>query len=733
MYRTKTNPDGTTQLWTDQSKTYPNGTSQLLLTDQLYSEIYNFRLTSDGVLLSDRGYEPFKIFTTGDDHFYVSDDVEPIRFLGIWSRHQGAEVYYFYEQNGYLQYCWGNGDSIAGVDRFVLDFNRQIPSPQQVGTQLIDCGRFCIFANGVDAPIKFWGNERFSSFGGSEPPHLILYDIDPSFVSSGKLSGGPSTALGFDNDGGAYGITPYQEGTYNFGYKYSAIYDSGSEGPLSSESVLDFNAEDADKRRYVAFGTLPERPNNVVAYNIYRTKQRQNGSADVGEYYYVKTIKDNRTNIWSDHFPDDMLTTFAPGFGGSENPIIATDYFHYGCVWDGRLWISGGSYQDQVLYSARQSFDPIQGFETFEANNNFSFGTGGKITAVKELGDQYLVIFQENAINLITRQVDGTYQTLKLSDLIGTTATNTIQKTVNQDLIFLTTDGFYQIQSGEQFPKLNKLSNNINKKMLELSTYALPRATACYNKTEQEYWCHFPIRGSDENGLGVVIHNTGLMTFRGPLEGAHSLNMAFTQLASDGRLTVIGTYPYDAEVDDGDDFHTFPNGSWKNVGLQVWTARKTWGELLTDAQNGGPAQDGDQFTHTDVSKGASRFLTNWLNCDTLDKKSIQAVELICLNTTIEPFELLYAINGNDDDYLSMDSKQLILSERSNLNVDPTYGTAEWGVDPASEYNQIKVRYNLNSREIFSIRLKGNTTNLLGLLGINLIFHPTPTKSLKGVS
>lgn len=717
----------------NQDKTYPNGTSQLLLTDQLYSEIYNFRLTSEGVLLNDRGYQPFKIFSTGEDHFYNADDVEPIRFLGIWSRHQGAEVYYFYEQNGYLQYCWGNGDSEAGIDRFVLDFNRHIPSPQQVGTQLIDCGRFCIFANGVDRPIKFWGNERFSDFGGQEPPHLFLYDIDPAFVSSGKLEGGPSTAMGFDNDGGAYGITPYQSGTYNFGYKYSSIYDSGSEGPLSAESVLDFNVEDADKRRYVSFGTLPERPNNVVAYNLYRTKQRQNGEADVGEYYYVKTIKDNRTNIWSDHFPDDMLTTFAPGFGASENPIIETSYFHYGCVWDGRLWIAGGAYSDLLLYSARQSSNPIQGFETFQSGSNFSFGTGGKITAVKELGDQYLVIFQENAINLITRQVDGTYQILKLSDLIGTTATNTIQKTVNQDLIFLTTDGFYQIQSNASFPTLTKLSNNINKKMNELSSYALPRATACYNKTEQEYWCHFPVRGSDENGVGVVIHNSGLMTFRGAVEGSHTFNMGFTQLASDGRLTVIGTYPFDYSVDDGEDFNLFPAGSWKNVGLQVWTAKKTWGVGLTDAQHGLPGQSGNTFTHTDFTKGVSRFTTNWLNCDTLEKKSIQSVELICLNTTLEPFELTYAINGNDDDYTSMEGKQLILSERSNLNVDPSYGTSEWRTNAVSEYNQIKVRYDLNSKEVFSIKIKGTTSHLLGIMGINLVFHPTPTRSLIGVS
>ncbi len=121
-----------------------------------------------GGWINDRGIEPLipldatVVFPTAE----ISKRLQPVRFLSVISRHQGAETYYLYEQAGELKYDMGNkGTSAATRQTSVISSGRKIPKPDDCGTQITTYGRFNLIINGFDKMIKWWGRESYSDFG----------------------------------------------------------------------------------------------------------------------------------------------------------------------------------------------------------------------------------------------------------------------------------------------------------------------------------------------------------------------------------------------------------------------------------------------------------------------------------------------------------------------------------------------------------------------------------------
>lgn len=700
-------------------------------------QIINFKYNPEQILWNPIGWEPLKLYIDPTTHIYTDVDFEPCRFLGIWSRHNGAEVYYLQERGGYLYYEWGNGNSTTSDRVFLYNQSttRSIPPPSEAGTQLTEVGNFALISNGNQRPFKFYGNEKIINFGFFEKPEAPYpFQNNASFRSTGIFTGAHETAYSLVSslDEEYYGITKEETGKFNYVYAISYVSETGSEGPLSDLASITFDVGTGDEGRFVNFISIPKGPDGTQSRRIYRSKRRYQGSILNGDLFFLKEINENVSEIISDHFPDDVLTDYAPGYGGRIGDLIVPiDNFTYSEIWDGRLWCGGGqAYERTVIYSERASSNiigPPRGPETFYLSSRLDLGNGGRITSLVGFGDN-LYIFRERSIDLVYKLNDGTYSFNQFSKNIGTMATNSIQVVPGVGLVFLSYDGFYAIQPGIG---LGKISKKITETCRRISQASLGRSTSVYNPIEQEYWCHFPIDGETENIIGAVLHSNGEWTLRTIVNPDNRRNMLFTQLGFDGYYTIIGTKPYDDELEDGET-QNIEDGSWRDIGLQVWTSFNGFGTKLTGgAAAGGAVPYGYTFATSETNSQQSSLIeSNWINFETRQKKKIKSIELIMLGTGSNSVELEFAINGRYV-WTSAGSKEPKYDEDKVDRLDKVYGTtgktvAEWDVDIYSGYRHCFVSWDIDTLEsgsgvIDSLRFKLTSNDLIGILGVNIIY------------
>jgi hypothetical protein len=706
------------------------------LTPNLVERAVNFRLTDDYVFANDIGFEPLKVYPVDDDHLYVDDDFNTCRFMKIWSRKNGCEVYYLQERNGKLYYELGNGDGENGVDRIILDTNRHQPGLSEVGTQLIPVGNYCILANGVNEPRAFYGKNIDRRFGPTRPSPPTVFAIDPAYVErtgTGLKFTTPAVAIRLteyidsDADGdrdtaqavnSGWGITLFDEedAAINYGYKVAFLYEDGSVGPLSSEATLDFYIDTDQSNCFVAQLQLPIGPSNVVGRVLYRTRQRglsagQRGSIEGGDYFEIKRVLDNTSEWATDHFPDTALNVYAPGYGNRPGELVVDlQNFNYGCIWDGRLWVSGGDYEDTVVWSSPGKI------RQFEAANRATFNVGGRITALVP-HDNSLYIFRENAIDIVSQRDDGKYNISSLTSSTGTIATNSIKAIPGIGLVFLSIDGFYVIAGG--LPQ--KISSQIDDELKRLNLSALPRATAVWNPREKEYWCHFAVDGRTNPTLGAVFHANGFWTFR---EHDTPEVMSFTQLDFDGRYTIIGTDPYHSTTG------STISGFWIGVGLQVWSANNGCGTRLTE---GTVETGGFNFTHVAGNRTTTTLETNWIFIEPTDKKGFHSVELMVKGIGNIDVPLSYAI---DQRPVFTDVTPKVAKQPDNIitKYDAVYATstgndqAIWDTSIFNKPRSIIIRYDLNTKICNCIKFKIETEDLIAIEGMTVYITQDPMRN-----
>lgn len=694
----------------------------------------NFKLTPDKYWSSEIGWEPLKRYPDENTHNYIDIDYEPVRFLGVFRRHEGAETYYLHEKDGYLLYEYGNGDGVVGADKTFLYFNRHVPNPTELGSQLISAGNVAVICNGVDAPLKFWGKERITEFGyRTRPPSLSAYAIQPSFITTGEFtSSEPATATSLD-DGSFFGLTTLDKGDWSYGYKVSFVSDTGSESPLSDEATLTITVEEnAERGRFIAFLRLPVGPPGTVARRIYRTHNRQFADAGTGDYYFIKQIDNNSAADTTDYYPDSMLVDFAPGYGDRINELITVvKNFGNGCMYDGRLWVSGGEYGSSLAYSDRSSASPPKNIETFSIFNTIELGDSGEVCHIQPLGRQ-LIVFRVNSIDVVTRQLDDTYAFSNLTTSTGTTAGNSVQIVPGLGMVFLTPDGFYLITLDTNGnPLINPISQPQERTLRRMNVTALPRATSCYNAIQREYWCHLPIDGDIENTLGVVLHTGSDLkwTYRRAPEGANTRTMAVSCLGYDDRNTIMGMVPWDSSVADGAAGNPL-TGTWHSLGLQVFSAAPAWGFSYSGGSGGQEAVNYETIT---VSTPLGWELeTNWLTFGT-KKSTVQYLDLYCLSTGYQQVTLQAQINERSG-FRPIGNSYLLNSEDTTNHSDDFYRPVSkhggtWGTTRVNPYRRIHLRWPINLGECDSIKFRLTGTSLVGLVSMSMELEATNTKGL----
>tara|TARA_R100001463_G_scaffold82651_3_gene137287 strand:- start:2286 stop:4562 length:2277 start_codon:yes stop_codon:yes gene_type:complete len=730
------------------------------VTPDKASDIRNLRVEDTGLgWCNDRGWEPLHMLPDNGAYTFtggVGDAKHPCRFLKVWSRHNGAEVYYLFERNGKLVYQFGNQGS-AATGEVVLGENRYLPSANEPGTQLTPFGRFSVIHNGNDVPIKFWGREKTSQFHFTQPPNApIAYKVDPRWIDSpndieGGATGLAIPAVGWQEGGTGtnhssntfdyttLGLGPTTgNGTAHYRYKVTYVTDSGSESPLSEEEAVTWKIDNGvalqkGKKFCVFLGEISTGGNNVVARRIYRTKNI-NLDANDESFYFLKQIDDNVTTSYWDMIPDATLLSAAPVANAS---VIIPSSFKLSASWNGCLWVAGWDGNNTELrYSDRYKPEQFSRFRFFDVGAR----DGGAITALVPYYNS-LIVFREKAIEVISAIADDEYTIGTISGQVGTTATNTIKEIPTVGLFFLTIDGVYALTGGQSGAGLvqsglQPIAGNLHKEWRRMTEGALPRATACYSSKEKEYWVHYPVDGQTENSRGAVFHSmTGAWSLRNlPPQtigstGGHS--MWFTQLDTNPEgWIVIGTYPnYPHPFPSDANFNAYPG-----FGLQVWSAYDAFGDDLTFT---GTSQGNVSYNWTPHAKNTfeTRYVSAWDDMgDDSVKKRIHSVEIDMVTFGYNDLTLNYESDYAFEETAGGTASPMLVEQYLTTGSEPAWydgssdvkKQAKWG-DKWSGPQICRLRFDVHTGNIGAFRFILKSANQFQVISYQIEYSTSGQK------
>jgi hypothetical protein len=501
------------------------------------SSIVNMRRDETGFgWINDRGWEPESVPNSNHNLANTGNlGIDKSR-LYVWTRHRESEIYKVYKtSDGFLKYEHANTFGMTTPTYpFVRSLNftaRTSPKSDDPDEQYTPFGRFLTIVNGKDLPLKWWGRERVFPFGFTSPtpPPQVIGPYPDYYAGSCDIGADPPTstypppkggtiAMAFSgaNEPGGLGLHTDDDKVNVYQYKVSFITDTGSESPLSTAAVVQWQ-NNGGLRTYATFiERLPVGPPGTVARRIYRTKSLgdlRNDARDQ-QFYLVTQINDNCTLNYTDVMPDDLLTIAAPTRFASS--VISTSY-RFSANWDNRMWLAGGQGNEtRIIYSDQGLPEQFPTFNYFDVGNR----SGGAITQIFPYYDN-LLVFRERAIDVVRPGGNGTLLCTRLSGDIGTTASNTVTNVEGLGVFFLAPDGVYVFSGGTiggSSVRLERVSDTIMKEMRRISKSSLAQATAAYSHKEKEWWCFYPVDGQTHNSRSVVFHTQGnVWSFRNDL------------------------------------------------------------------------------------------------------------------------------------------------------------------------------------------------------------------------
>ena len=239
------------------------------------------------------------------------------------------------------------------------------------------------------------------------------------------------------------------EGNHKAGeYRYTIVYkweDQQGQIHRSAPALSQMIETQIDDSVVIEIPTLRLTNLDTVMIEIYRTED--NGAI----FYLIDTIPNSRFEdylYYLDVIPDDdiidneiLYTTGGVLGNDAPNGSIICE------MWQNRL-ITAGSESKGIIYYSKEN---TTGIGT-EFSSLFAINTGvkgGKITALKTLGD-HLIVFKENTIGIVTGRgasatgVNSTYEYNLISADIGCRESNSVVQTSNF-LMFKSSKGFYRM------------------------------------------------------------------------------------------------------------------------------------------------------------------------------------------------------------------------------------------------------------------------------------------------
>ena len=508
--------------------------------------IVNMRVDDRGLgWIADRGLEPWwspdtSVSVLGNASTQVQALASKVDSCYVWTKKSTKQTYYIIEQAGKIFYFLGNKNGGGYLsDQYSIADNRSLPKNDDVGTQYIPWKDSLLIINGVDTPIWFDGKVAREFGFRINNSDVDPISIEPDYYRNTLLTGGTAGPRFEQTDHLGLGDP---EANNFYSYKISRIRDTGAESPLSPISSVSWVRTkihaDTDIKFGVVLTDIEQGAEGTVAWRLYRTKNQkttlQNGAPS--EFFFVKQIKDNSTDIIIDVTPDGDLVDTAPTAGDS---VLISGRQRVGAAWDNKLWLAE---DDRIIFSNNGIPEQFSSADYIDIGNT----EGGAITGLHSYYNN-LLVFQKNSISIIRRSSTG-YVFNTIYSGVGTVATNTIKTVPNVGVLFLAKDGVYRITGGVDGGSrvdVEKISYNIDRELYSLSHSSLERAIAGYSPKEKEYWVHYPSNGATSPNRGIVFHtNTNMWSFRKPDTKANEELFKFSSMAidKDGSF-LFGTSP----------------------------------------------------------------------------------------------------------------------------------------------------------------------------------------------
>jgi len=253
-------------------------------------------------------------------------------------------------------------------------------------------------------------------------------------------------------------------------------------------------------KKQIIWTNVPTGPENTIGRILYRTKDTYN-SGDLNIYELVgnaaggsdsfATMPDNASVMFPDNIPDAWLINPAMD-------IVPVPEFRFGVVAFGRFWI-GNTIENKGLI--RPSIEGLWG--TFRANEEIVPDPRGyEITGMKSISGQLLVFTAKSIFLLKFNEQGNDFITITLSNNIGCVAPDSLVILPDNQLIWLSDNGFYSWDSN----KITKISGDIDYFTRRINTGRIAKAVATFSNDYSAYVCYVPYEGSTHNNMAFVYN-----------------------------------------------------------------------------------------------------------------------------------------------------------------------------------------------------------------------------------
>ncbi|MFH1569065.1 MAG: hypothetical protein ABIL09_13800 [Gemmatimonadota bacterium] len=461
------------------------------------TELQNWRRERRGGWESIGGYAPAHEQETPGVPFYSASSV--IQSMHWFSRHQGAQQFLLYEDGSNMRVFVGSGTT--GWE--TIDTGRyQNDSPWQ-RTQYAVWGGWCYFINGVDEPKRYDGRRVIRPGFERPPPAPVAYGPDEGLSVSTTVN---DLGLGVAGDPLNDGSLDRDEANNSYVYAQTFVNELGVESPLSepsNEVSWISDSTDFPRSHLIPAVEISQGGNNVVAINLYRSKNYAGQSEGTGViFYFVKQFRANISDTVLDSLPDQKLgfqysaSDFGPWPRGAK----------YIAFFKGICFLAGmPEYPDRVVYS--RAGQP----ENIPAGNYLSVGDndGGEIRGLYASTNS-MVVFKQRAIYLVKGDPVNGFFTDTLTEDYGCSAPNSIKEVPGVGLVFASEEGVFALRGGLQEGAVDTglvdLSATIQDTWRDVNIHALMSAQGELYHHDREYWLQVPQMGETKPTLLLVYH-----------------------------------------------------------------------------------------------------------------------------------------------------------------------------------------------------------------------------------
>ena len=686
-------------------------------------------------------YFGWEIYFTGEPQHSAGGPYPkngPIWSLYSFSSKNGAKQHILFQQESDLYEVNGSTKKCVQVQP-----GRKPPAQSDYLTSYTPFGKYVVIADGNNSIVKYRGGNKLFPVGWPEAPGPISprspgsnpaslgggYFFDSSEDYIKRNASGLPVKIESENWPGLGTATKDEKNKYF--YKVSFINETGSESPISQQSdavkwtTTEFAVDGVNttSRTGVLLSGIPTGPEGVVARKVYRTKN------NATTFFYAFTIYDNITQEGVDYLEDDQLGDEAPN--PSDSIVMPSQMPRFAASFQNCLFIDGGKKNpSRIFYS-----NPLQ-MDSYSASSYFEIGNrqGGDITGLFPYYNN-LFVFRERAIDVISG-TPGNFQVSPFIQGVGCKSHATIDAVPGVGICFLAEDGIYAIQGNFTGFELNitKLSTPIDLLSETWSRSGMKRAVGQYWPQAKEYHCYIPDSGSDQVGLGIVLHeNFGWSVRDGWPVGCCTVDYD-------------GNFIFGHKLGNANQYNTLPSGTAVGNGLMVISGKRQAGYVVSD-----PSPEKEIIPAPALT---STFRSQWhdMGYDPA-KKQIKYLYIYAYTTGQQQVPIRWYRDGDwkaeFDQYAvnpstSMVQEQSYLWERPDYPDQPNYITIPAGAPVPAEsaiwdtsvwqdryLTSIRVAVPLFMCSTFAFEIE--TTSKIQFVGYAVEYTATPTQTIRGKS